>query len=109
MAPVLKRCRTTWPHGVVFWALVVVLVALSLDSDFNLEVPISQTSQGFKVAKESKENQGGQREVALAAAWHPSTPSFQPSFLRVVDQQGAPSPRRLRSAIIRAPPASASI
>jgi len=111
MLPAPKLTAQTWPKRVVFWALVVALAALSLDWDFNLEVPISQASQGFlgKVTKESKENQGGQREVALAASWLQRTPSFHPYFLSVADGQSLPARDLLKSAIIRAPPASVSI
>jgi hypothetical protein len=111
MLPAPKLAPQTWPKRVVLWALVVALAALSLDWDFNLEVPISQASQGFigKVTKEAKENQGGQRQVALAATWLHWTPSFHAYFLSAADGQRLPARDLLKSAIIRAPPASASI
>jgi hypothetical protein len=111
MLPAPKLAAQTWPKRVVFLALVVALAALSLDWDFNLEVPISQASCGFvgKVAKESKENQGGQRKVALAATRLHWTPSFHPYFLSVADGQSLPALDLLKSALIRAPPASASV
>lgn len=103
--------RTTWPLGVIFWTLVVALIGLSLDWDFNLEVPISQSSSGFvgKVTKESKENQGGQRETTLPAVSLHWVPSFQPYFVRILDQQSSPALRLLKSTVIRAPPVSTSI
>jgi hypothetical protein len=111
MLPAPKLAAQTWPKRVVFGALVVALAALSLDWDFNLEVPISQASCGFvgKVTKESKENQGGQREVAPAVTWLHGTPSFHAFFLSVADGQSLPALDLLKSALIRAPPASASI
>jgi hypothetical protein len=109
--PIPKFPVQTWPKRFIFWALVVALAALSLDWDFNLEVPISQASCGFvgKVTKESKENQGGQRKIALAVTWLHWTPSFHPFFLSVADEQSLPALDLLKSALIRAPPASASI
>jgi hypothetical protein len=111
MLPAPKLAVQTWPKRVVFWALVGALAALSLDWDFNLEVPISQASCGFvgKVTKESKENQGGQRKVALAATWLQWTPSFHAYFLSVADGQSLPALDLLKSAVIRAPPSPASI
>jgi hypothetical protein len=111
MLPAPKLAAQTWPKRVVFWALVVALAALSLDWDFNLEVPISQASCGFvgKVTKESKENQGGQREVAPAVTWLHWAPSFHTYFVRIADQQNIPALHLLKSATIRAPPASVSI
>jgi hypothetical protein len=111
MLPAPKLAAQTWPKRVVFGALVVALAALSLDWDFNLEVPISQASCGFvgKVTKESKENQGGQREVAPAVTWLHWAPSFRTYFVRIADQQNIPALHLLKSATIRAPPASASI
>ena len=111
MLPAPKLAAQTWPKRVVFWALVVALAALSLDWDFNLEIPISQASCGFvgKVTKESKENQGGQRKVALAATWLHWTPSFHPYFVLVIDRQNGPSLALLKSAFIRAPPATAFV
>jgi hypothetical protein len=110
MLPDPKLAAQTWPKRVVFWALVVALAALSLDWDFNLEVPISQASCGFvgKVTKESKENQGGQHKVALASTRLHWTPSFYAYFLSVADGQSLPALALLKSALIRAPPASAS-
>jgi hypothetical protein len=109
--PIPKFPVQTWPKRVVFWALVAALAALSLDWDFNLEVPISQASSGFvgKVTKESKENQGGQRKVALASTRLHWTPSFHAYFLSVAVGQSLPAFDLLKSAIIRAPPASASL
>jgi hypothetical protein len=112
MVPAPKLFRATWPLGVIFWTLVVALIGLSLDWDFNLEVPISQASSGFvgKVTKESKENEGGQRETTLPVASFHWVPSFHPYFVRIVDQPSGPVLRLLKSAvIIRAPPVSTSI
>ena len=111
MLPAPKLAAQTWSKRVVFWALVVALAALSLDWDFNLEISITQASCGFvgKVTKESKENQGGQREIALAAGSLHWAPFFHPQFLQVVDQENGPSLALLKSAYIRAPPAAASV
>jgi len=106
-----KFVRGTWAVAVVAWALLFTGTSLSLDSDFNLEIPLSQSGHSFvgKINKDPRQNHGGQREPVAAVTWLHWAPSFRPYFVRIADQQNVPALRLLKSAIIRAPPASASI
>ncbi|HEY2986310.1 MAG TPA: hypothetical protein VGL11_01195 [Candidatus Binatia bacterium] len=112
MTAVPNLARRNWPLAAVFWGLLIAIACLSLDSDFNLEIPIaqSQSSHSFvgKITKDPRENQGGQRELAPVAALADWAPSLEPYFLTVVEQRGLPALHLLKSAIIRAPP-SASV
>jgi len=94
----------------VAWGVVFAVFALSFDTDFNLEIPLSQSTQSFvgTLGKDPRQNHGGQRETAAAASWFHWIPSFDSHTIRVADPQRLPVLHLLRSTIIRAPP-SASV
>jgi len=92
--------------AVVAWALLFTGASLSLDSDFNLEIPLSQSGHSFvgKINKDPRQNHGGQREPVAAATWLHWAPSLHPRSLEHSDPERSPVLRLLRSSLIRAPP-----
>lgn len=101
-----KLVRGTWAVAVVAWALLFTGTSLSLDSDFNLEIPLSQSGHSFvgKISKDPRQNHGGQREPVAAATWQHWTPSFHPRSLEHSAPERPPVLRLRRSPVIRAPP-----
>jgi hypothetical protein len=106
-----KFVRGAWAVAVVAWALLFTGTSLSLDSDFNLEIPLSQSGHSFvgKINKEPRQNHGGHRELVTAATWLHWAPSFHSRSLDLADPERPPVLHLLGSSVIRAPPASASI
>lgn len=111
MLPIPRLAGKTWPGRVVFYALAVAIFSLSLQSELDMEIAVSQSSHSFiaKVNKDFRQKPGGQRELASAATLVHWIPSFHPYFLRVVDKQKLPALHLLKSAIIRAPPSAFSV
>jgi hypothetical protein len=105
-----KLVRGTWALSVVAWALLFIVTSLSLDSDFNLEIPLSQSGHSFvgKINKDSRQNHGGLREVVVAATWLHWAPSLLPHSLNSADPQRLPVLHLRRSTLIRAPPSAAA-
>jgi hypothetical protein len=101
-----KLVRGTWAVALIAWALLFTGASLSLDSDFNLEIPLSQSGHSFvgKINKDPRQNHGGQREPAAAATSLHWAPSFQARSLERPDPERPPALRLLRSSVIRAPP-----
>jgi hypothetical protein len=106
-----KPAVRIWPVCLVFLAIAVRILSLSLDLDFNLEIPISQSHHSIfaKISKESKQNQGSQRNEALAITWLHYAPSIYPFAVLVADQRVVPASYLLNSAAVRGPPAASSI
>ncbi|MGH7768685.1 MAG: hypothetical protein ACREQP_14630 [Candidatus Binatia bacterium] len=101
-----KLVRGTWAVALIAWALLFTGTSLYLDSDFNLEIPLSQSGHSFvgKINKDPRQNHGGQRELVAAATSLHWTPSFHPRSLELADPERPPVLRLLRSTVIRAPP-----
>ncbi|HEY3305786.1 MAG TPA: hypothetical protein VGL70_19845 [Candidatus Binatia bacterium] len=101
-----KLVRGTWAVAVIAWALLFTGTSLSLDSDFNLEIPLSQSGHSFvgKINKDPRQNHGGLREMVAAATWLHWAPSFHPHSLELADPERPPALRLLRSSVVRAPP-----
>jgi hypothetical protein len=106
MLPVPRLAGDAPLARAVFFALALAIFSLSLQDDWDLEIFVSQTTHVFvgKVSKDSRENHGGQRELALTATVANWAPSFEPHFFAVADAHNLPALFLLDSVSIRAPP-----
>jgi hypothetical protein len=101
-----KLLGGAWAVAVIAWALLFAGTSLPLDSEFNLEIPLSQSGHSFvgKINKDPRQNNGGHRELAVAATSLHWAPSFHTHSLEIADPERPPVLRLLRSSVIRAPP-----
>jgi hypothetical protein len=101
-----KLVTGAWVVALIAWALLLTGTSLPPDSDFNLEIPLSQSGHSFvgKINKDHRQNHGGHRELVAAATSLHWAPSFHPRSLELADPERAPVLDLLRSTVIRAPP-----
>jgi len=107
----LKVERKTWPVGILAYGLLLAIFSLALHLELHTEVGVAKGSYSSiaKVRKNVKYNHGARPEVASTTTSVHWTPSFDPSFLSVVDKENLPGLHLLKSVIIRAPPSIYSI
>lgn len=101
-----KVMRGSWGVALIAWALLCAGTSLPLDSEFNLEIPLSQSGHSFvgKINKDPRQHHGGHRELVAAATSLHWAPAFHSRFLELADPEQPPVFRLLRSTVIRAPP-----
>ena len=102
----LKVERKIWPVGILAYGLLLAIFSLSLQFELPTQAGAAKVSYSSlaKVRKNVKYNHGAQPEVASTTTSVHWTPSFDPSFLSVVDKENLPGLHLLKSVIIRAPP-----
>jgi hypothetical protein len=101
-----KLVRGAWVVALIAWALLGAGTSLPLDSEFNLEIPLSQSGHSFvgKINKDPRQNHGGHRELVAAATSLHWVPAFHARSLELVDPEQPPVFHLIRSTVIRAPP-----
>jgi len=104
-----RYIRGTWAVAAIAWMLLFAVASLSMDSDFNLEIPLSQSGHSFvgKIGKDPRQSHGGHREMIAAASWLHWAPSFHSRSQEIADPERPLVPHLLTSTIIRAPPSAA--
>lgn len=106
-----KVARKSWPIRILVYGLLFAIFFLSLHFELHTEAGAAKVSYSSiaKVRKNVKYNHGARPEVASTTTSVHWTPSFDPSFLSVVDKENLPGLHLLKSVIIRAPPSIYSI